>query len=156
MRALEAALLFVAGLAAQWLFSTHLAPWGISPHTLLALTLAASATAGPVVGQCLGFAWGLALDALSGHVFGANALGFTMVAYAVGMLRRQMDVASPPSQAIVAAAAAPLYSVFYGLVGLAFEHSFLWPGWGPFLLDPLYTALIAPFAFTACRRSARP
>jgi rod shape-determining protein MreD len=156
VRVLEGAFLFVGGLVFHWFFSTHLSFWGLSPHVLLLLTLGAASAAGPVPGLCLGFAWGLALDALSGHVFGGNALGLTLVAYAVGMLRRQMDVASPPSQAVVSAAVWPLYALFYGLIGQVFERRFLWPGWPPFLLDPLYTALLAPFAFSAARRFLRP
>lgn len=156
MRALEAAVLFFGGLVGHWLFSTQLSFWGLSPHILFALTLGAASAAGPVQGMCLGFFWGLALDALSGHVFGANALGFTLTAYGVGMLRRQMDTASPPSQAVLAAALVPLYALYYGLAGTVFEHRFLWPGWGSFLLDPVYTALAAPFAFAAARRFLRP
>ncbi|MDE2291608.1 MAG: rod shape-determining protein MreD [Elusimicrobia bacterium] len=156
MRVLAALGLFLAGLAVQWVFSTHLSFWGVSPYVLMSLTLAAAATAGPVAAECLGFAWGLSLDAMSGHVFGANALCFTLLAYAVSTLRRQMDVASPVSQAIIAAACVPLCALFYGLVGSVFEHSFLWPGWGPFLLDPAYTALVTPAAFAACRRWLRP
>ncbi|MBI5594991.1 MAG: rod shape-determining protein MreD [Elusimicrobia bacterium] len=152
MRVIEGALLFLGGLVFHWLFSTHLSFWGLSPNVLLLVTVGAAATAGPVKGQCLGFAWGLCLDAMSGHVFGANALGFALVAYIVGQLRRQMDVASPPSQAIVAAAFWLLYAVFYSCVGLVFERRFLWPGWLSFLLDPVYSALVAPFAFSAARR----
>lgn len=156
MRVLEAAVLFFGGLVAHWLASTQLSFWGLSPHVLFVLTLGTAAAVGPVQGQCLGFFWGLALDALSGHVFGANALGFTLTAYAVGMLRRQMDTASPPSQMVLAAATVPLYAIYYGLAGSVFEHRFLWPGWGSFLLDPVYTALIAPAAFGAAKRFMRP
>lgn len=156
MRVLEAAVLFFGGLAAHWFASTQLSLWGLSPHVLFALTLGAAAAAGPVQGQCLGFFWGLALDALSGHVFGANALGLTLTAYGVGMLRRQMDTASPPSQAVLAAATVPLYALYYGFAGSLFEHRFLWPGWGSFLLDPVYTALLAPLAFSTAKRFLRP
>lgn len=156
MRVLEAATLFFGGLAAHWLASTQLSFWGLSPHVLFALTLGAAAAAGPVQGQCLGFFWGLALDALSGHVFGANALGFTLTAYGVGMLRRQMDTASPPAQAVLGAATVPLYALYYGLAGTVFEHRFLWPGSASFLLDPVYTALLTPAAFAAARRFLRP
>ncbi|MBI3297698.1 MAG: rod shape-determining protein MreD [Elusimicrobia bacterium] len=152
MRIIEGFLFFLAGLFFHWLLATRLSFGGISPHVLLLATLGAAAWSGPVGGQLLGFSWGLCLDAVSGHVFGANALGFTLAAYCVGQLRRQMDVASPPSQAVVAAAAVPLYTVFYGLVGQVFEHRFLWPGWTPFLFDPIFTALLAPFVFKAARR----
>ena len=156
MRVIEAAILFFGGLISHWLVSTQFSFWGLSPHALFVLTVGAAAAAGPVQGMCLGFFWGLALDALSGHVFGANALGFTLTAYGVGMLRRQMDTQSPPSQMVFAAATVPLYSLYYGLVGSVFEHRFLWPGWASFLVDPLYTALLAPLAFGAAKRFLRP
>lgn len=152
MRVLEGILFFCGGLFFHWIFATYLSFFGVSAHVLLLATLGAAALAGPVAGQCLGFSWGLCLDALSGHVFGANALGFTLVAYTVGQLRKQMDVASPPSQAVIAAVAVPFYIIFYALVGQVFERRFLWPGWSPFLIDPVYTAILGPFVFAASRR----
>lgn len=154
MRLLQGLLLFFAAATVQWFWSTYLPVFGLAPQLLLILTLAVGGQAGAVAGQCFGFAWGLFLDVLSAHVFGANALAFTLAGYVSGMLRRQMDVSSPLSQAMLVAVVTPVYLIFLGLVGLAFEHSFLWAGWRHLFVGPLYNGLVAPFAFALARRYA--
>jgi rod shape-determining protein MreD len=152
MKYFSAVFVFVAGAFAHWLWGTHFPVFGLAPNVLLALTIAAAARSGPVAGQCYGFAWGLFLDLLSAHVFGANALAFTVVGYVIGSMRRQMDVGSAPSQAVLVLVINPLHYLFYGVVGLVFERHFLWAGWGAFLAVPLYTALASPLGFAFVKR----
>lgn len=144
--------LFFMGLAVQWFWSTHMTAWGMAPHILLMLTIAVAGRSGPVAGQCYGFAWGIFLDVASAHIFGSNALAFTLVGYGVGVLRRQMDVESLAPQIILVALLTPVYFLFIGLVGAVFEHAFLWIGWNRFLLEPLYSCIVAPLGFKCVRK----
>ncbi|MFC1678881.1 rod shape-determining protein MreD [Elusimicrobiota bacterium] len=155
MRYLEGVFVFFAGVIVHWLWGTYFSVQGLAPQVLLILTVAVASRSGPVAGQCYGFAWGLFLDVASAHVFGAHALGLTLTAYIVGMLRRQMDVASVPSQAMLLVVFTPVYMLFYGVAGLIFEHEFLLGGWKVFLLIPLYNCVISPFAFAFVRRFVR-
>ena len=152
MKYASACAVFVAGIIAQWFWSTYLPLSDISPQILLILTMAVSSEAGPVAGQCYGFAWGLALDAMSVHVFGANALLLTLAGYFVGVLRRQMDVTGPASQVMLAALITPAYYLLFGFLGMLFEHQFLWVGWKLFLVNPFYNCLVAMISFPVVRK----
>ncbi len=152
MRYIQGAFVFFVGIAVQWMWSSHLTVWGTAPHVLLILTVAVAARGGPVAGQCYGFAWGLFLDVASVHVFGANALAFTLVGYVIGMLRRQMDVASMAPQVFFIGLLTPAYFLFLGLMGQIFEHTFLWVGWREFLVEPIYNCIVAPMGFEFVRR----
>lgn len=152
MKYLQGVFVFFVGLLVHWMWTTHFSVFGLAPQVLLLLTIVVAARSGPVAGQCFGFSWGLFMDLLSAHLFGANALSLTLIAYFVGMLRRQVDVSSPPSQVVLVAILTPVYFILYGVLGLVFEQHFLWPGWKAFLVDPFYNCLVAPFAFAFTRR----
>lgn len=153
MRYLACVGVFLAGLMAHWLWSTYFTVFGLAPQVLLVLTIAVASRGGPVAGQCFGFAWGVFLDVLGLHVFGAHALGLTLVGYAVGNLRRQMDVNFAAPQLVLVAVLTPAYFLFHALTGLVFEHHFLWPGWKSFLAGPVYNCLLAPLGFDFVRRT---
>ncbi len=152
MKYIAAVFVFFAGLFTHWLWSMHFPLWGLAPNVLLALTVSASARSGPVAGQCFGFAWGLFADVLGGHIFGANALAYTIIGYMTGSMRRQMDVESAPSQAVLILVLTPLTYLFYGIVGFVFERNFLWIGWPPFVVIPFYTAVVSLFGFAFIKR----
>ena len=153
MRPLRLLGLLFGAMFAQWFCSTYLSVAETGPQLLLLLTVAVAAVAGPVAGQCFGFLWGLFLDFLSSHVFGANAMVLVFTAYFVGRLRRQMDVTGAASQAILAAVLAPAHHLAVGLLGMVFEHAFLWVGWKQLLAAPIYAAILAPLAFRAAERN---
>jgi rod shape-determining protein MreD len=145
-------IVFIGALIMQWLWSSYLPLAGLAPQVLLIMTMAVASQAGPIAGQCYGFAWGLMLDVFSTHLFGGNALCFTLAAYFVGMLRRQMDVSTPPSQVMLVLLLTPVYFLTVGLLGLLFEHHFLWVGWKAFLVNPFFNGLVAPIGFGIARR----
>lgn len=155
MSALRGLSLFCVGILLEWFWSTYLSVFGLAPSLTLILTVAVASREGPAAGQLYGFFWGLFLDVLGTHVFGAGALALTLAGYLVGMLRRQMDVSSPLSQCMVVGTVSLVFHAFVGLTGLVFERQFLWVGWKVFFLGTLYNCLIAPFLFSMIRRSGQ-
>lgn len=155
MKYASAVAVFAAGILLQWWWSTYLSVSGLAPQILLILTVAVSSQSGPVVGQCYAFAWGLFLDLLGAHLFGANALIMTLMAYLTGNARRQMDVTSPISQAMVAGLVTVAYFLLLALAGLTFKGQTFWVGWKAFLLDPVYNVLLAPVGFAVAQRFVR-
>jgi rod shape-determining protein MreD len=156
VRPLRALGIFTLGLVLEWLWSTSWAVFGLSPCLLLVMTVAIAAYSGPVAGQCYGFFWGLFLDVLGAHTFGAGALALTLVGYCVGVIKRQMDVSSPASQVMVVAVVSLAYALFLGLAGLVFERRFLWGGWSLFVGAPLYNCVVAPPVFFFLRKAVGP
>lgn len=153
MKYFGAIFIFFFGMAIHWWWSTYFTIWGLAPHLLLILTVAIAASTGPVAGQCFGFAWGLFLDAVGVHLFGANALVLTAAAYLVGSARRQMDVSSPLSQTMVVALVTFMHMLAVAGLGLVFERQAFWAGWSSMLLLPLINALAAPFVFPIVQRA---
>jgi rod shape-determining protein MreD len=153
VRYFGAVFIFFGGMILHWWWSTYFTMWGLAPHLLLILTVAIAASAGPVVGQCYGFAWGLFLDSVGVHLFGANALVLTIAAWLVGNARRQMDVSSPLSQTMVVGAATLGHLVALAVLGYVFERQTYWPGWTTGLLLPVANALAAPFLFPLVQRT---
>lgn len=153
MRYVGAVVLFLGGMLCHWWWSTYFTMWGVAPHLLLILTVAIATSSGPVAGQCYGFAWGMFLDSVGVHLFGANALILTVVAYFVGNARRQMDVSSPLSQTMVVAVVTLLHLAALAGLGLLFERQAYWAGWGLALTSPVINALVAPLLFPMIQRT---
>ncbi len=141
------AAVFVLAMVAHWWWTTYLTIGGLAPQLLLVLTVVAASRRGAVAAMCFGFAWGLFLDVFRTHLFGANALLLTLVGYAVGSVRRQIDVNGLAPQCVLVLTLSWAYYLSFGVLGLIFLKSFLWVGWKPFLLDPLYNCLMIPFLF---------
>jgi rod shape-determining protein MreD len=146
---LRLVVVFVAAMAAQWWWSTHLAMAGVAPQLLLVLTVATAARYGSLWAMSCGFFWGLFLDVLGARLFGANALALTLVGYVTGSVRRQIDVAGLAPQCLLAFAMTWAYFILLGLLGTVFTKSFLWVGWPVFLFDPIYNCLITAVIFVA-------
>lgn len=155
MKVLQWPAVFLGAVVVQWWWSTHLAVFGLAPQVLFLLVVAVASSAGPVPGQCFAFGWGLALDVMAPHLFGGNALVLTLLAYLVGVGRRQMDVTSPVSQAFLVALLTPVYSLALSVVGLVFEGDGFWADWKALCLLPLYNAVLAPIGFAIGERIGR-
>lgn len=142
--------IFFGAMLVQWWLSTF--AW--SPMLLLVLTIAVSAALGPAAGMVCGFGWGLFLDVLRPHLFGANALLFTLGAYGTGMARRQIDVVGVGPQTVLVFGMTWAYFVMMGLIGLVFSRTFIWPGWKVVLLTPIYNCVLVPFVYVFSQRLA--
>ena len=152
MRILYLALVFVAGLWVQWAWSTYASLWDVAPQILLILAVALAAREGPIVSLTFAFLWGVFYDVLRVHLFGAQALLFTGVAYAVGLVRRQVDVSSILPQAVLLAGISILYFPMLAIVGLIFEGHAYWAGWKEFLFTPFLNCIVAAPCFLFVER----
>ena len=148
MNWIKVPILLIGAMFLQWWVSTHI--W--SPLLLLVLTIAVSARLGATTGMLCGFVWGLFLDVLRAHLFGGNALVFTLAAYGTGMARRQIDVVGVGPQATIVLVMSWVYFVLMGLLGLIFTRVFFWPGWKVVLLTPIYNCILVPFVYVFLER----
>ncbi len=103
-------------------------------------------TRGPWAGECMGFVWGLLVDASSMGLLGLHAVLYALAGYAAGMFRRQLDSSKIWTQAIFSWMVSVVYFGLYLLVERFFSM-----GEGPFqwglLTVPVVNALAAPFVF---------
>lgn len=144
--------LFVGSLFIQWWLSTHVGALDSSPRLLLVLTMALAARVGPTQGMVMGFGWGIFLDILRAHLFGANALLLTLAAYGTGMARRQIDVAGVGPQMVAVLIMSWSYFILMGVLGAVFARAFFWPGWLAVFVTPIYNCLLVPFVFIFLER----
>ncbi len=153
MKLIKSAAIFLLGLVGEWFFSRYLSFHGLNPQVLLILTINVAAFNGAPEAMVFGFFWGLCWDALSLKLFGARALALTLIAYGLGLVRRQVDMVTPASQAIVAVLSTIAYRLILGLIYLVFSGQFLWLGGLIFLIEPLYNGVFC-FVLAALRPSS--
>jgi rod shape-determining protein MreD len=105
-------------------------------------------TRGPWVGECMGFVWGLFVDASSLGLLGLHAALYTLAGYAAGMFRRQLDSSKLSTQIIFSWMVSVVYFALYLIVSRFFaidEGPFQWG----FLTVPVMNAIFAPLVFKA-------
>jgi len=152
MKYLYSTIVLVVGVWVQWMWSTYGSFFGLAPQVLLVLTVALASREKPALAMSFAFVWGLFSDAMRVHLFGAEALFFTCVAYGVGLVRRQIDVSSLVPQIALLGVISYIYFPALALIGLVFERHAFWAGWERFLLTPIYNCLVAPAGFLFMER----
>lgn len=144
---LRGTLLFFGAMFLQWWWNTHFAYWGAAPQFLLVLTILIAARRGLILAMLAGFGWGLYLDVARAELFGASALIMTLVAYSVGIARRQIDLRAVGSLASTTFLLTWAAFVGHGLISLIFTKSFESSGWIAIVVTPfLNTAAITAAA----------
>ena len=152
-RSILLSLLTVTGLALETSVMGRLTLFGVKPELLLLMTVALAMGEGPEVGATAGFVMGLMTDLVVPQPQGVYALTLTVVGYAVGRVRAQLQTPS---------AWLPIGMVFVSTVaGVAFYGSFnILLGQGSIGLvgvirnaglAALYNALLTPFVFPLVR-----
>jgi len=121
---------------------------GVTPDSMLLLTVAGGITAGPTLGALMGFACGLAIDLFLQTPLGLSALVFSLVGYAVGSVQTGILRTSwwiPIFTALVASAAGELlYAVVGAVIGQPHLVTFRLPLIA--LLVGVMNAALAPVA----------
>lgn len=138
--------LYLASGTLYWWWTQNLAFYGLVPNFLFAAALAVAILAGPVKGIAWGFALGLYADMLGVSVFGGYALTYTLMAYAVSVVKKHFDMDSFFSQLVAALSLSWFSMLFY--MGLSLAFSRINPtGLKNFLGEPLLNALAVPAVF---------
>lgn len=106
---------------------------------------------GPLVGQLMGFGWGLLMDASSLGLMGLHTLIYAAAGYTGGMVRRQLDETKAWTQAIFSFAATIAYLALYMVLYHFFSIGGVPVTWR-LALQPLANAVIAPMEFWCLER----
>jgi len=146
-------LLVVTGLVIETSVLGEATLGGAKPQVLLVITVALAMGEGPALGAGFGFTGGLATDLLTGLPVGLTAITYTIVGYAVGTIRAQVQT---PTAWFPAAMefAATLGGVFlYGVLSLLLGQQGI--GGHTLVLNAVYaacySALLTPFLYPLVR-----
>ncbi|OGS12875.1 MAG: rod shape-determining protein MreD [Elusimicrobia bacterium RIFOXYA2_FULL_58_8] len=132
--------------AGYWWWAQNLSFFGLVPNLIFAAALCAAILAGPVKGIAWGFFLGLYADILGSNLFGGNALAYTIMAYAVYVVKRHFDMDSPFSQLVAAFSLSWVWLFFYQGLSIIFSR----PGnldLRVFLTEPFLNAFAVPVMF---------
>ncbi len=147
-------LLYLASGSFYWWWTQNLAFFGLAPNFIFAAALSAAILAGPVKAVAWGFFLGLYADMLGVSVLGGYALTYSVMAYAVYVVKRHFDMDSFFSQLVAALSLSWLSMLFYQCLGLVFLG--LRPaGIKIFLAEPFLNALAVPVVFQVFYRLKR-
>ncbi len=154
MRILLELALYLATGTAYWWWTQNLTFYGLAPNLIFAGALCAAILAGPVKAIAWGFFLGLYADMLGVSAFGGYALTYSLMAYAVYVVKRHFDMDSFFSQLVGALALSWLSMLFYMGLSLAFAR--INPtGLKIFLAEPFLNALAVPVVFQVFYQAKR-
>jgi len=138
--------LYLAAGSFYWWWTQNLAFFGLAPNFIFAASLSAAILAGPVKAVAWGFFLGLYADMLGVSMFGGYALTYSLMAYAVYVVKRHFDMDSLFSQLVAALSLSWLCMLFYQ--GLSVSFIKINPtGIKIFLAEPFLNALAVPVVF---------
>jgi rod shape-determining protein MreD len=149
---LRDAAFFLLVSAAHWWLHWSFPMGGLAPNLLFAAAMSCAVLGGPVRGIAWPFLFGLYADILGAGLAGSWALIYTLIGYAIQVMKRHFDLGSAFSQSAAALVLSLLslagYQSAYMLIG----------GVSPLplramLLEPLISALTVPLVFAAARRA---
>ncbi len=139
-------LLYLASGTFYWWWTQNLTFFGLAPNFIFAAALSAAILAGPVKAVAWGFFLGLYADMLGVSMFGGYALTYSLMAYAVYVVKRHFDMDSFFSQLVAALSLSCFCMLFYQ--GLSLVFSRINPtGLKIFLTEPFLNALVVPVVF---------
>lgn len=150
---LDVIVYFTVG-ASYWWWAQNMAVFGLVPNLIFAAALCAAILAGPVKGLTWAFFLGLYADLLGSSLFGGNALTYTLMAYAVYVVKRHFDMDSFFPQLVAALSLSWVCMLFYQGLGIVFSK----PGsldLRVFLAEPFLNALAVPVMFQILYRLKR-
>ncbi|MBI4351044.1 MAG: rod shape-determining protein MreD [Elusimicrobia bacterium] len=146
--------LYLASGTFYWWWTQNLAFFGLAPNFIFAAALSAAILAGPVKAVAWGFFLGIYADMLGVGMFGGYALTYSLMAYAVYVVKRHFDMDSFFSQLVAALSLSWLAMLFYQ--GLTLVFSRINPtGLKLFLAEPFLNALAVPAVFQVFYRLKR-
>jgi rod shape-determining protein MreD len=146
-------LLVVTGLVIETSVLGEATLLGAKPQVLLVITVALAMGEGPALGAGFGFTAGLASDLLTGLPVGLTAITYTIVGYAVGAIRAQIQTPTAWFPAAMEFAATFGGVVLYGASALLLGQESV--AGRSFALNAVfaacYSALLTPFLYPVVR-----
>jgi rod shape-determining protein MreD len=140
-------LTLAAGFFLQIVFGHYFSVMGVGPNFLLLLVLAMGFGLGPLVGESMGFIWGLMADLTGLHLFGLNAFILTIFGYAAGKLRRRIDGERATPQVVMACLSTVLSMVIMSSLYNLFEETRDPVGFMTLLISVLLNGLLSAGVF---------
>ncbi len=137
----------VIGLALQVFLSRYFSLFGVSPQVLLLFVVAFGFSFGPILGETMGFLWGITSDAVGASLFGLNGLLFTLAGYIGGTLRRRVASERPTAQVVIALISTVCYGLGVAAISALFEEGLRLSFW-LLLCQAALNALIAAVIFS--------
>ena len=152
-RTLLVALLTITGLVVETSILGEATLGGTKPQLLLLMTVALAMGEGPALGAGFGFTAGLATDLLTGLPAGLTAITYTIVGYAVGRTRAQVQTPTAWLPAAMEFAATLGGVLLYGGISLLVGQEAT--GGRALVVHALlaacYSALLTPFLYPLVR-----
>lgn len=143
---------FVLGICLQVVVPKIFSPFGFSPQFLLILTMYIALIRGPVIGQTMGFLWGLSADGISVALFGSQALLLTIIGFISGKFNKTLDESKSGAQIMFVLMLSCLYFVGLYIVYHIFAEPGRYISIMSLIFHPLINALLAPIIFWFFRK----
>jgi rod shape-determining protein MreD len=152
-RAMLLGLLTVTGLVIETSILGEATLGGTKPQLLLVMTVALAMGEGPALGAGFGFTAGLASDLLTGLPAGLTAITYTIVGYAVGTIRAQVETPTAWLPAAMEFTATLGGMLLYGGISLLLGQESV--GGRALIIHAVfaacYSALLTPFLYPLVR-----
>ncbi len=137
---------FIIVSVAYWLFSNHFSFFHIAPNMLFTAAISLAILLKPVTALSFCFFWGLYMDMMGINAFGAYALIYTLMCYAVHISKKRFDFDMPIPQIVLVFILSVLVFLFHQMLSLIFTDV------NPLRLkvlfvEPLVNSLLMPFVF---------
>ncbi len=142
----------LTGVLIHLVFSRFLTVFQIGPDVLFLFVIAYAFILGPLMGETLGFGWGLLADSFGTSLFGVQSLLFALPGYLCGKLKRRVDSERPIPQVVIAIVASGFYSGGILFVQSTMEEVGYRLSVGTFLLKVFMNALLVTIVFWMSNR----
>jgi len=137
----------ILGVLCHLIFHRYLFHYGVGPQLLLLLVIAHGFLLGPLMGESMGFFWGLVMDAMGVSYFGLQTFLFTLAGYVSGKLRRRVASERPTAQLFIAGAATLYYFVGSIVIMTILENDVPSISWPQILMGVFFNLLLVMTAF---------
>jgi rod shape-determining protein MreD len=122
---------------------------GSRPNFFLLATIFFAIRGGPVIGELLGFSWGLLADVTSISLFGSQTFMLTLVGYIAGRLEGMIDEEKYSAQMVLVLLLSCLNIVGLLLLEILFKGVTERFRDRVVVLGPIYSTLLSPILFWA-------
>ncbi|OVE77574.1 rod shape-determining protein MreD [bacterium F11] len=137
----------IIGIFIHVVFARFFSFYGVSPQLLLLLVVTHGFLKGPLMGETLGFCWGLMMDAMGVNFFGLQSLLFALAGYISGTLRRRVASERPTAQLLIALITTLYYFIGMSLVAYLLDGYISSIPWVDILLAILFNVLLIMLVF---------